>query len=111
MSIEVTIENKLLAEFEPDFLEVDNESYMHNVAPGSESHFKVTIVTDRFVGQRLINRHRAINKLLSAELAEHIHALALHTYTKSEWQDLLGEAPLSPKCLGGGKGLKSFAGI
>ena len=38
------------------------------------------------------------------ELAEHIHALALHTYTEKEWHDYYADnTPLSPQCLGSGK--------
>jgi BolA protein len=104
MTIEAVIEQKLLSAFSPIHLDVINESHQHNVAPGSESHFKVIIVTDDFVGERLIKRHRAINSILSIELAEKIHALALHTYTKDEWDKYYAEnTPLSPKCLGGGK--------
>ncbi|MBA6263112.1 MAG: BolA protein [Colwellia sp.] len=104
MTIEAVIEQKLLSAFSPIHLDVINESHQHNVAPGSESHFKVIIVTDDFIGERLIKRHRAINSLLSIELAEKIHALALHTYTKDEWDKYYAEnTPLSPKCLGGGK--------
>jgi len=104
MTIEAVIEQKLLSAFSPMHLDVINESHQHNVAPGSESHFKVIIVSDDFVGERLIKRHRAINSLLSNELAEKIHALALHTYTKDEWNKYYADnTPLSPKCLGGGK--------
>ncbi|NQZ24067.1 MAG: BolA/IbaG family iron-sulfur metabolism protein [Colwellia sp.] len=104
MTIEAVIEQKLLSAFSPIHLDVINESHQHNVAPGSESHFKVIIVSDEFVGERLIKRHRAINSLLSHELAEKIHALALHTYTEDEWNKYYADnTPLSPKCLGGGK--------
>ena len=104
MTIEAVIEQKLLSAFSPMHLDVINESHQNNVAPGSESHFKVIIVSDDFVGERLIKRHRAINTLLATELAEKIHALALHTYTKDEWDKYYAEnTPLSPKCLGGGK--------
>lgn len=104
MSIETQIEEKLLTEFSPLHLDVINESHQHNVPVGSESHFKVVIVADAFEGERLINRHRKINRLLSEELAEHVHALALHTYTEKEWRDYYAEnTPLSPKCLGGSK--------
>jgi BolA family transcriptional regulator, general stress-responsive regulator len=106
MTIEAVIEQKLLSAFSPMHLDVINESHQHNVAPGSESHFKVIIVSDDFVGERLIKRHRAINTLLATELAEKIHALALHTYTKDEWDKYYAEnTPLSPKCLGGGKSI------
>ena len=104
MTIETIIEDKLLSAFSPLHLDVINESNQHNVAPGSESHFKVIIVSKDFDGERLINRHRAINALLATELAEHIHALALHTYTEKEWKDYYADnVRLSPQCLGGSK--------
>ena len=54
------IEAKLVAAFEPAYLEVTDESYRHNVPAGSESHFKVVVVSDKFVGERFLSRHRAI---------------------------------------------------
>jgi len=104
MIIASSIEKKLLTAFSPLHLDVVNESHKHNVPVGSESHFKVIIVSEEFEGERLIKRHRAVNAILSEELAEKIHALALHTYTIKEWQDYYAEnTPLSPNCLGGGK--------
>ena len=104
MTIAVTIEQKLLTAFSPLYLDVINESHLHNVAPGSESHFKVIIVSKEFEDLRLIKRHRAVNTILAEELSEWIHALALHTYTEKEWRDYYQEnTPLSPNCLGGGK--------
>ncbi len=102
MSIQATIEDKLASEFEVDYLQVENESHMHNVAPGSESHFKVTIVSDSFRDQMLIKRHRMVNKTLEQELQQ-IHALALHTMTPDEWAARGGAVADSPRCRGGGK--------
>ena len=64
MSMQQTIEARLNATFNPEFLEVANESHMHNVAPGSESHFKVTIVSNEFNELMLIKRHRMVNSAL-----------------------------------------------
>ncbi|KLV11077.1 MULTISPECIES: transcriptional regulator BolA [Photobacterium] len=101
--IKERIEEKLHNAFSPLHLEVVNESYMHNVPAGSESHFKVVVVSEQFEGMRLIGRHRAINSTLADELANDIHALAIHTYTQSEWQNLFDGAPASPACRGGSK--------
>lgn len=101
MNIQNTIEDKLTAHFAPNFLEVINESSQHNVPIGSETHFKVVLVTPRFTGQRLLHRHKDVNKVLKNEIENHIHALALHTYTEQEWERLFGDAPDSPACLGG----------
>ena len=102
MSIQTIIEQKLASEYKVEFLQVENESHMHNVAPGSESHFKVTIVSDSFRDQMLIKRHRMVNKTLQQEMQQ-IHALALHTLTPDEWQTRAGSVADSPKCRGGGK--------
>ena len=97
-----TIESRLNTSFSIEHLAVENESHMHNVAPGSESHFKVTIVSDDFSELMLIKRHRLVNKALEQEL-QTIHALALHTMTPDEWFARAGEVADSPHCRGGGK--------
>jgi len=102
MSMQTIIEQKLASEFDADYLQVENESHMHNVAPGSESHFKVTIVSNSFNEQMLIKRHRMVNSALQQEMQQ-IHALALHTLTPQEWQARAGSVADSPKCRGGGK--------
>lgn len=104
MSVETIIERKLLDALQPDYLEVVNESSGHNVPEGSETHFKVTLVAAAFEGERLLARHRRVNRILADELAGPIHALALHTCTRPEWEQRFGEVPASPACLGGGDG-------
>ena len=101
MTVQSTIEAKLTEALAPLHLEVINESANHSVPRGSESHFKVVLVAAEFEGQRLIARHRRVNGVLADELANSIHALALHTYTEAEWRERFGAAPMSPPCLGG----------
>ena len=102
MTIEDDIITKLQKALTPQHLEVINESHMHNVPPGSESHFKVIAVSDEFAGLMLIARHRLINKALAEELQGSIHALSLHTMTPEEWSEN-GKTSESPPCMGGGK--------
>ena len=101
MSRQESIYSKLQQALEPLHLEVIDESHMHNVPAGSESHFKVTLVSDRFDGQMLIKRHRAVNQAL-VDVMSDIHALALHTMTPDEWFEK-GKAAESPPCEGGSK--------
>lgn len=101
MSLADTIRTTLDAELAPSFLEVINESNSHNVPPGSESHFKVVIVCEAFEGKALLARHRMVNALVDME-ALRIHALALHTFTASEWEQNQSLSQ-SPDCAGGGK--------
>ena len=100
MTVETTITEKLQC-FDPIRLDVVNESSMHNVPEGSESHFNITIVTDQFDGKMLVARHRMVNEVLAEQLAGSIHALALHTMTPDEWFEKSGQTPDSPPCLGG----------
>jgi BolA family transcriptional regulator, general stress-responsive regulator len=97
------IQQKLQQAFSPIHLEVINESHMHSVPEGSESHFKVVVVSDAFDGEKLIARHRQVNQVLSEELAGGIHALALHTMTPDDWFNKGGTVADSPACLGGSK--------
>lgn len=94
------IVDKLTEQFSPVWLEVENESYRHNVPSGSESHFKVTIVSKTFEEMRSVKRHQAIYATLAELLSGPVHALALHTYTASEWSEI-SAVPQSPDCRGG----------
>lgn len=94
--------NDILVEaLSPVVLDVLNESHMHNVPPGSESHFKLVVVSGEFEGKNLIARHRMINKLLAEQLQNGIHALSMHTHTPEEWDARGGQVPESPPCMGG----------
>ena len=101
MSVQNTIEAKLAA-LEPEMLVVTNESDNHSVSPGSESHFRVLVVSNRFESKSRLNRHRAINQVLADELAGPIHALAIEALTPEEWS-AKGIQATSPDCLGGSK--------
>ena len=101
MNMQQAIEHKLSERFDPAHLDVRNESGNHNVPPGSESHFKVVLVSEQFAGMPLLARHRLVNETLRDELAGGVHALAIHTYTAEEWRRRFGDAPMSPPCLGG----------
>lgn len=104
MSRQSRIETSLTDGLAPLHLEVTDESHMHNVPEGAESHFKVLAVSETFTGQKLIERHRRVNALVRDELASGLHALAIHAWTPQEWFDKGGgEAPASPECLGGSK--------
>lgn len=102
MQVENRLRERLETGFSPSFLEISNESHMHNVAPGSESHFKVVLASNHFEGMPRVRRHQAVYALVGDFLDGGVHALALHTYTPAEWQTL-NQAPASPRCHGGEK--------
>lgn len=101
-TIEQAIRDKVVAAFHPVFVDVENESSGHNVPAGSETHFKLTLVTDLFAGLSRVDRQRKVYELLGEERARGLHALAIWTFTPEEWE----RAPQnmnSPHCMGGGK--------
>ena len=100
MMVERELTDLLENHFEPSFLAVENESFRHNVPAGSESHFKVTLVSDSFLDRRKVARHQAVYAVVADLLAGPVHALALHTYTPDEWSQR-ESSPMSPPCLGG----------
>ena len=102
MVIQKEIEERLFSSLAPGHLEVENESYMHSVPEGSESHFKVVVVSAGFEGMRPVQRHQLVYRELG-DVMQKIHALALHTFTADEWSQRANVAAASPDCKGGSK--------
>jgi BolA protein len=96
------IEAKLQQALAVELLELVNESHLHGRGE-IDSHYKLTLVSGQFEGLSRIARHRLVNQLLAAELAGPVHALALHLYSPSEWQQRQQLAPASPACRGGSR--------
>ena len=78
-------------------IDVINESHLHNTPLNSETHFKLIIVTDDFVGLKLIERHKKVHKVL-ADVQDNIHALSMHLFTSEEFKDNKLDLE-SPQCV------------
>ncbi len=100
MTVQQRIESKLKESLEPSHLEVINESHMHNVPKGSETHFKVVVISQRFDGLSAVKRHQLVYGVLGDEMKSGVHALAITSRSPAEWATT-PEANVSPKCLGG----------
>ncbi|MEK9903026.1 MAG: BolA/IbaG family iron-sulfur metabolism protein [Gammaproteobacteria bacterium] len=103
MSAITSIETKLKKALQPSHLEVIDESYLHNVEPGRESHVRIVAISNLFEGLNLVKRHQLIYAEIQDEIAGPIHALSLHTFTDDEWLEKNKKAEPSPDCLGGSK--------
>ena len=103
MGVQAGIEAKITAALMPSHLQVINESHKHSVPPGSESHFKLVVVSEEFEGQPLVRRHQRVNGILAEELAGPVHALSMDTHTGAEWARRSGAVAPTPECLGGSK--------
>ena len=75
------IKNKLARVFQPQTLDVVDESHLHAGHAGShpqgESHFRVKIVSAAFIGKSRVDTHRMVNDALAEELKSRVHALAI----------------------------------
>ncbi len=75
-------------ELSPSTLEITDESHLHaghHTNPGgSETHLKITILSEKFSGLSLIARHRMVNDIIKDDLNSGLHAIKLTTKTKSE---------------------------
>jgi BolA family transcriptional regulator, general stress-responsive regulator len=102
MSLETRIRNRLDEALAPLHVQLVNESHNHAVAPGSETHWNLIIVSPKFEGKRLVQRHRAVYGALGDELRGGIHALTMKTLAPDEWAGD-GVSNPSPPCMGGSK--------
>lgn len=88
MGAQQDMTRKLNEAFAPQRLEVIDESHLHEGHSGhrhgGETHFRINIVSQAFEGKSRIERHRMINHLLAAELADRLHALAIKAQTPGE---------------------------
>ncbi|MCK5090009.1 MAG: BolA family protein [Hyphomicrobium sp.] len=88
MTVESRMREKLMISLRPTRLDVVNESHLHaghRSSPGTgESHFRVLIVSEAFTGKSRVERHRIVNDLLSNELKNAVHALAIKACAPGE---------------------------
>lgn len=82
------IRDKLSAALAPSRLEIVDDSARHaghaGARDGGESHFNVTIVSQRFSGLNRVARQRLVHEALAEELAGPVHALSLRLRTAEE---------------------------
>ena len=104
MSIETSMREKVISRFEPEYLELENESHTHSVPANSETHFRLLIVSASFEGKSRIDRQRLVNELFADERARGLHALTMRTFTPAEWESAKENFEMvSPPCHGGSK--------
>jgi stress-induced morphogen len=82
------LRSALDAAFEPDVLEIADESSRHaghaGARPGGQTHYAVLLVSPAFRGLSRVERSRAVNGVLAPEFAGGMHALSLTLRTPEE---------------------------
>lgn len=98
MKLEASIRQKLESTFQPRYLEIENESHKHSRG-GSETHFRLIVVSDKFEGLSRVDRQRQVAGLFDQEREQGLHALSQRTFTVNEWAEMKDKLTLkSPAC-------------
>ena len=101
MKLENTIREKIESAFKPTFLDIENESQKHHRPEGSETHFRVIIVSQKFEGMSRVDRQRSVSGPFQTEFDEGLHAFSQKTFTPAEWEVSKDKLTLAtPNCGG-----------
>ena len=78
----------LTHEFNPNLLELRDDSARHaghaGASPEGETHYDLTIISEKFAGMPKVKRHQAIYALLDSEFKNGLHALAIKAMQPDE---------------------------
>ncbi|MDO9640969.1 MAG: BolA family protein [Pseudotabrizicola sp.] len=80
MTVKTEMEQRLIAAFAPQQIEIVNESHMHAGHAGDdgtgESHFRILLRADSLAAMGRVARHRAVHAALG-DLNTRVHSIAL----------------------------------
>ena len=89
MTRQQVIEKKLREGLAAVYVEVVDESHLHEGHAGARSgggHFRVTVVSPRFAGLNQVQAQRLVYHALRDEMGSEIHALSIKTSTPQQWE-------------------------
>lgn len=81
------IRERLVLAFQPDSLEIADDSHLHAGHAGARDgrgHFRVYIVSNRFDNMRPLQRHQSVYQALGDMMETDIHALSISAFTPAE---------------------------
>lgn len=80
------IKSRLERELSPASIDITDDSSMHAGHAGAAGggHFAVTIVSDKFSGKSMIERHRAVYLAVNDMMPAEIHALSIKALAPDE---------------------------
>jgi BolA protein len=88
MTLAAWITHELQNRLSPAALTVVDESEQHRGhagwREGGETHFRINIVSEAFVGKSRVERHRLVNEVLSGAFDRGLHALAIQAKAPGE---------------------------
>jgi len=88
MKISERLTEDLKTALAAEHVEVIDQSHRHRGHAGAleGGHFDAIIVSTRFEGLGLVDRHRAVYAALGDLAERRVHALAIETFTPEEWR-------------------------
>ncbi|QCI25662.1 BolA family transcriptional regulator [Buchnera aphidicola (Sitobion avenae)] len=93
------IKKYLISKIQINLIEIYDDSPFHNHTEKGLTHLRITIVSNHFIDQKLIDRHRIIFAILSELFKKKIYSLTLNVYTLHEWNDKKFKKNNNSKCL------------
>ncbi len=80
------IRTRLTEGLAPQALEILDDSHRHRGHAGAAGggHYRVRIVSERFVGERPIERHRAVYRALGELIGSEVHSLSIEALAPGE---------------------------
>ena len=88
MRVEEELGQRLKAALQPTVLQVVDESALHaghaGAQPGGQTHFRLTIVSERFAGLGRLARQRLVYEAAGSLMGDPIHALAIRASSPDE---------------------------
>ena len=64
---------------------------VHLTSP-DDHHFQCLVVSERFDGHSMVERHQMVYAAVGDAMREAVHALSLKTYTPAQWAKLSANA-------------------
>lgn len=83
------IRNRIQTALAPSTLNVQDDSTAHRGhagARGGGGHFNVIVISEKFINQPLLRRHRMVYDALRDLMEKEIHALSIQAFTPDEAQ-------------------------
>lgn len=81
------IRSVLEERFDPEYLDVLDESHLHEGHAGAQSgkgHFRIVIVSAAFIGMSRLRRHQAVFEAVGDLMDTDIHALSIQPAAPDE---------------------------
>lgn len=96
--------SQLQGAFDTKTVLLSDDSAQHKGRKGTESHFRIQIVSSKFQNLSLVKRHRLVQAAVEPEFAAGLHSLSIEAYDPKEWSSKVEtELQKPPNCLGHGR--------